>query len=164
MYTFKPEQLFSQRILSFRYSPQDARPLFRKCYIAVLTVLDALPEFDQSPTAAFLHQRVILFLTALPALLASRVPGLGPNGVLDAIKKNCQNFLEAKWSLLYHSALNLHARPRLPIPNEPEVPLCPPDEQLFRIVHQLVQAGSLSTAYQRLTEPGLCQIDPLPAF
>ncbi len=104
VYTFKPEQLFSQRIRSFRYIPQDVRPLFRECYIAVLTVLDA-----QSPTAAFLHQRVISFLTAFPALLV-QVPGLGPNGVLDAIKKNFQFFLEAKWSHLHHSALNLHAR------------------------------------------------------
>ncbi len=64
----------------------------------------------------------------------------------------------------YHSALNRHTRPRLPIPNEPEIPPCQPDELLFLITHQLVQAGSLSAAYQRLTEPDLCQIDPLPCF
>jgi hypothetical protein len=32
------------------------------------------------------------------------------------------------------------------------------------MVHQLVQGGSLSAAYQRLTQPGLCKSDPLPRF
>jgi hypothetical protein len=38
------------------------------------------------------------------------------------------------------------------------------DERFFRMVHQLVQGGSLSAAYQRLAQPGLCQTDPLPRF
>ena len=52
---FRPEGLFSRRIRTFRFIPGDARPLFRKCYIGVLTVLEDLPEFDQSPTVAYLH-------------------------------------------------------------------------------------------------------------
>ena len=41
------------------------------------------PDYDDSPTVAFLHVRVLALLTALPALLVSHVPGLGPNGILD---------------------------------------------------------------------------------
>ena len=59
-----------------------------------------LPEYDESPTVNFLHKRVLSFLTALPALLTSQVPGLGPNGVLDTIKTNCQQCLEAS-GLIY---------------------------------------------------------------
>ena len=165
VHQFQPEQLFSQRIRTFRYIPQDARPLFRQCYIAVLTLLEALPEYDESPTVNFLHTRVISFLTALPALLTSQVPGLGPNGVLDTIKTNCQQFLEAKWSHLYHTARNLHAQPSTSLhPNDSEIVQNRHDERFFRNVHQLVLGGSLSAAYQRLTEPGLCQTDPLPRF
>jgi hypothetical protein len=162
---FQPEQLVSQRIHTFRYIPQDAQPLFRKCYVAVLTLLNALPEYDESPTVNFLHKRVISFLTALPALLVSQVPGLGPNCVLDTIKTNCQQFLEAKPSHLYHTARKLHAQPSTTIhPNDSKIVQNRNDERLFRTVHQLVLGRSLRAAYQRLTEPGLCQTDPLPRF
>ncbi len=103
VYHFKPEERFSNRIRTFQYIH-----LFRQCYIGVLKLLDDLPEYDQSPTVAFLHRKVLSFLTDLPALFVSQVSRLGPNGILDTRKKNCQNFLEAKWSHLYHSAINLH--------------------------------------------------------
>ena len=77
---FKPADLFTQRIRTFRYIPGDARLLFRQCYIGVLTLLEALPEYEQSPTALFLHKKIIALFTALPALLVSHVPALGPNG------------------------------------------------------------------------------------
>jgi hypothetical protein len=32
------------------------------------------------------------------------------------------------------------------------------------MAHQLIQGSSLSTAYQLLTQPGLCPTDPLPRF
>ena len=108
---FRPDELFRHRIRTFRYIHGEARPGFRQCYIGVLTILDALPEYHQSPTAAFLHRRVLSLLTALPALLVSHVPGLGSNAVLDTIKKNCQWFLEAKWSHLYYAACKLNAQP-----------------------------------------------------
>ena len=40
----------------------------------------------------------------------------------------------------------------------------PSDERFYRNVHLLVQAGSLSAAYQRLTQPGHCPHDPLSRF
>ena len=98
---FRPETLFNQRIRTFRFIPGDARPLFRKCYIGVLTVLEALPEFEQSPTVAFLHSQVLSLFTALPALLVSLVTGLGPNGTLDTVKTNCQKFLEANGPIFF---------------------------------------------------------------
>ena len=102
----------------------------------------------------------------MPALLTSQVPRLVPNGVLDTIKTNCQQFLEAKWSHhLYHTARKLYAQPSTTIhPNNSEIVQNRNDERLFHTVHQLVLGGSLSAAYQRLTEPGLCQTDPLPRF
>jgi hypothetical protein len=146
---FQPEQLFSQRVCTFSYIPQDARPLFRKCYIAALTLLDALPEYDESPTANFLHKWVLSFHTVLPALLVPQVPGLGPNGVLvlllDTIKKNCQQFLEAKWSHLHHTARKLHAQPSPTIyPNDSEIVQNRNDEILFCTVHQQVLLTSVS--------------------
>ena len=164
LYHFQPSDLYRHRICTFRYIPGDARPLFRQCYIGILTLLDALPAFDQSPTACFLHQKVLAFLTALPALLVSQVTALGPNGVLDTIKKNCQQFLEGKWSHLYHAACTLHARAGSHNVPAPIVLQPPSDERFYRNVHQLVQAGSLSAAYQRLTQPGLCPHDPLSRF
>ena len=44
------------------------------------------------------------------------------------------------------------------------VPEIQSGERFYRMVHQLVQGGSLSAAYQRLTQPGLCPTDPLPRF
>ena len=162
---FKSEELFSNRIRSFRYIHGDVRSLFTDCYTSVLTVLDALPDPQQSPTANFLHRRVISLLTALPALLVSHVPGLGSNAVLDTIKQNCQFFLEAKWSHLYYTACKLNARSNYADPLPPShPPVIRSDERFFRMVHQLVKGGSLSAAYQRLTQPGLCQSDPLPRF
>jgi hypothetical protein len=49
-------------------------------------------------------------------------------------------------------------------PNDSEIVQNRNDERLFCTVHQLVLGGSLTAAYQRLTEPGLCQTDPLPRF
>ena len=95
----------------------------------------------------------------------SQVPGLGPNGILDTIKTNCQQFLEAKWSHLYHLAAHLHApRPLAAHPGHSDPLPIQSDERIFRMAHQLIQGGSLSAAYQRLTQPGLCPTDPLPRF
>ncbi len=92
------------------------------------------------------------------------MPGFGPNGVLYTINKHCKTFLEEKWSHLYHAALYLHTQPRLSNQNGSEILQSRCDEQLFLTVRQLVQGGSLSTADQGLTEPRLCQTDPLPRF
>jgi hypothetical protein len=83
LHQFQPDYLFRDRIRTFRYIPSDAKPLFRQCYTAVLTLLDNLPDPEHSTTANFLYKRVLSFLTTLPALLVSQVPGLGPNGILD---------------------------------------------------------------------------------
>jgi hypothetical protein len=127
----------------------------------------ALPEYDQSPTAFFLHKKIIALFTALPALRVSHVPALGPNGVLDTIKQKCQHFLEGKWSHLCHTARTLHVRACSPAPFTeavPIVPQIPSDESFYRVVLQLVQGGSLSVAYQRLTQPGLYSNEPLSRF
>ena len=101
----------------------------------------------------------------MPALLVSLVTGLGPNGVLDTVKTNCQKFLEAKWSHLFHAARalqnrSIHTNRQLDCnfsqQNDPE--------RLFRHARQLIQSGSLSAAYQCLTEPGLSQDDPYDHF
>ena len=130
-----------------------------------MTVLEALPEFDQSPTVAFLHSQVLSLFTALPALLVSLVTGLGSNGVLDTVKTNCQKFLEAKLSHLFHAACalqhrSIHTNKQLDSNSSQHSD----PERLFRHVRQLVQSGSLSAAYQCLTEPGLSQDDPYDHF
>ena len=104
-------------------------------------------------------------LTALPALLVSHIPGLGPNSILDTIRSNCQKFLAAKWSPLFNAACSLYVQP---IYSESQLRNPPPqsdnNERFYRHVQHLVQNGSLSAAYQQLTEPGLCQTDPLNHF
>ena len=92
------------------------------------------------------------------------MPGLGPNVILDTIKSNCRFFLEGKWSHLYHTACILKHSPSLPAGTPSAPPPSPLDERQIRLVWQLVQSGSLSAAYQRLTEPGLFRGDPLSRF
>ncbi len=110
-----------------------------------------------------MYQLVLSFLTALPALLVFQVPALGPNGVIDTIRTNCQKFLEGKWSHLYQAAIHLQTFSSPPHCADAHL-IQQSEERLFRLVHQLVPSGNISAAYQRLTQPGLFQPDPLPHF
>ena len=103
---------------------------------------------------------MLSLLTALPALLVSHVRGLGPNGVLDLVTTNSQKFLEGKWSHLFHVACSLHERFSSPPASAPSSN----EERQHRMVRQLVRGGSLSAAYQRLTQPGLYPADPRARF
>jgi hypothetical protein len=61
VHIFNPDKLFATRIRTFRYIPGEVRPLFRQCYIGVLTLLDNLPDPAGPPTADFVYQRVLSF-------------------------------------------------------------------------------------------------------
>ena len=50
--------LIQHRVRTFSFIAGDARPLFCKAYVGVLTLLSQLPEYSQSATAAFLHHYV----------------------------------------------------------------------------------------------------------
>ena len=163
MHIFNPDKLFATRIRTFRYIPGEVRPLFRQCYIGVLTLLDNLPDPAGSPTADFVYQRVLSFLTALPALLVSQVPAIGPNGVIDTIRTNCQKFLEGKWSHLYQAAIHLQALSSPP--RSDDAPITPPsDERLFRMVHQLVQSGNITQPINVSPNQGYFSLILFPIF
>ena len=57
LHHFQPSDLFCTRIPTFRYIPGDARPLFRQCYVGVLTLLDALPAFKPISDGMFSAQK-----------------------------------------------------------------------------------------------------------
>ena len=158
------KQLLQQPPRTVRYIPGDARELFRKVYTAVLNLFAHLPSHSASDTAAFLHQQVIALLNSLPALLVA-APSSAPLGTIaciDLINTNCRKFLEGKWSALFRCALNFPS----PQPRSALLPLSDSDrqDQRHKLARQQIRAGSLSSAYNILTGPGLYPADPLDHF